>query len=106
MNPGMREAHGLPGLGLIGAELLGSRRSFAVAKTAPAGFQESGIGRQIQFGIFADPSNTNGMGRNLFQHCGVGVAAVEGEQQTFFLCRRGPDRGTDGAGSSVERRAH
>src|SRR5580698_437831 len=76
---GMGEVHGLPGLGLVGAELLGSRRSLAVAKTATAGFQESGIGPQIQLGVFADPPDADGVEGNLFQHSGVGVAAVEGE---------------------------
>ncbi len=40
---GMHEAHGLPGLGVVGAELFGSGDCLAVAKTAAAGFTEGGI---------------------------------------------------------------
>jgi hypothetical protein len=69
---------------MVGAELLLSRRQSAVAKTATACFHKVRIRCKAEFGILANAANTDGAGRNLFQHGGVSVAAIEGKYQSAF----------------------
>src|SRR6267154_1467153 len=76
---GMREGHGLPGLGVVVAELLGSGGLGAIAKTAAQRFAQAGWRSKAQVGIFADTSDTSGAGRDLFEHGGVGETAVKSE---------------------------
>ena len=51
----------------------------------PARFHEGSIRCEAEFGVFANAPDAYSAGRNLFQHRGVGVAAVESEKQDAFV---------------------
>ena len=65
--------------------MLRSRSKRTIAKRSAPRIQKSWIRWKVEFGIFANPPDTDCAGRNLFQHSGVGVATVKGEYQSAAL---------------------
>jgi hypothetical protein len=76
---GVQEGHGFPWLVIIRAQLLGSGSRGAILKAAAESFAASRVGGKAQIGIFPDTPDTSGMGRNVFENRGIGIAAVESQ---------------------------
>lgn len=77
----MDEAQRRPGLGIVSPELIRSGRRGTVTQGAAPMFACGGLGFETELGIFANPPDTNRIGRDLFEYRRVGVAAIESEQQ-------------------------
>lgn len=65
----------LPGDGLVGAQLLGSRSLFAINPAPALGVLR--FWQEVEFGIRTDTSHQHRAGRQILEHGTVGVAAID-----------------------------